>query len=277
MNEFSVLLLAGMIVGVLGPLLGIGGGSIIIPVLTLYFKIPIHIAIATGLVTIIASSTSAVPTNISKGLVNVKLGLTLEIVAAAGAILGSLLTMSLKENSLSVIFAVVLFITSGMYLAQSKKDDAAELIKKYDKNDLKGVFDKYYFDERLETFVYYRVVRVYIAMFISGIAGLLSGMLGIGGGIFKVPAMNVFSKIPIKAATATSNFMVGITASAGAVVFFMSGYVDVKICSIMVLGVVIGSKIIAKRFNKISDTRLKKIFVLFLLFIAVQMLYKGLK
>ncbi len=276
MTEFLILMFSGVIVGVLGPLLGIGGGSIIIPILTLYFKIPIHTAIATGLVTIIASSTSAVPSNISKGLVNIKLGLALETFTATCAILGSFLTMSLNEKIISIIFAVVLFITSFLYLTNSKKDDAFELLRKYNKNDIKGIFDKYYFDERLETYVYYKVIKLHWTMLVSGIAGLMSGMLGIGGGIFKVPAMNIISKIPIKAATATSNFMVGLTASAGAIVFFMSGYVDVKISSIMILGVIIGSKLIAKRFKKVSDTRLKKIFVLFLLFIAIQMLLKGL-
>jgi uncharacterized membrane protein YfcA len=276
-TEFIILFISGISVGILGPLLGIGGGSIIIPILTLYFKIPIHTAIATGLVTIIASSTSAVPENISKKLVNIKLGLTLETITATCAIAGSMLTMSLNEKTISIIFAIILFITSISYLTNSKKDDAKELIKKYDKESLKGTFDGYYFDERLETFIYYKVVKVYWTLLISGIAGLMSGMLGIGGGIFKVPAMNMISKIPIKVATATSNFMVGLTAAAGSIVFFVSGYVDVRICSIMILGVVLGSKVIAKKFKKISDTRLKKVFVIFLLFIAVQMLFKGLK
>lgn len=275
MITFLILLIVGFLVGMVGALLGIGGGSIIIPVLVLYFKYPIHVAIATGLVTIIATSTSVVPSNTMRGIVNIKLGLTLELVTAMFAVVGGVISISLNEQIISIIFSCILIFTAIIFWKKKTSEDAVSLIRKYSKEDMTGRYDNCYFDDRMETHIYYKVEKLPVTMFISGFAGLLSGMLGIGGGIFKVPAMNIISKVPIKAATATSNFMVGMTATAGALVFLMSGYVDVKVCSMMILGVILGSKFAVIKFQKVSDARIKNIFIIFLLFIAAQMLFKG--
>jgi uncharacterized membrane protein YfcA len=265
----------GLVVGFLGALLGIGGGSIMIPILVLYFKYPIHTAIATSLVAIITTSTSAVPSNIRSGLINIKLGIVLELTTALLAIAGSLISISLNEKYISIIFSIILFIVSYISWKKRNTDNVESLIGKYSEKDLTGVFDSSYYDANLNQKILYKVKNIPITMGISGLAGLMSGMLGIGGGIFKVPAMNVISKIPVKVAMATSNFMIGFTASAGALVFFISGYVDVKVCSFIILGIIIGAKVAVWKFKKVSDSRIKKIFILFLLFIAVQMLIKG--
>lgn len=275
MITFVVLLIVGFAVGMLGALLGIGGGSIMIPILVLYFDYPIHVAIATGLVAIIATSTTVVPVNVIRGLVNVRLALTLELITAICAILGGMISISLSENTISIIFSCILCMT--IYLSWKKKDvdDAVLLQGKYTEADMTGAYDSYYYDERLETKIYYKFQKLPITMGISGVAGILSGMLGIGGGVFKVPAMNMISGMPIKAAAATSNFMVGLTAAAGAIVYLMSGYVDAKVCSMMILGVVFGSKFAVTRLKKISDGRVKRVFIAFMVLIAIQMLIKG--
>ena len=275
MCEIIVLLMTGFIVGILGHLLGIGGGVVIVPVLVLICHLPIHIAISASLITIVATSTAIASTNVANGIVNVNLGMLLELTTVICVVLGSFLSLTSSENILMFIFSGVIILTAISYLRNVNVDDvynAKDYVNEYNST----VSDNNYYDERVGKNIYYKVRRLPLTIIISGVGGMLSGMLGVGGGILKVPAMNLISKMPIKVAAATSNFMIGITAAAGSIVYILYGKVDPKIASLMVLGVVVGSKFSIKRFSKIKDSRIRLLFVIVLIIVSLQMLLKGL-
>ncbi|MBZ4642601.1 MAG: hypothetical protein JG767_210 [Deferribacteraceae bacterium] len=266
------ILLAGFFVGFLGGILGIGGGSIMIPLLVLWFKYPIHVAIATSLITIVATSSNITGFNIISGLTNIRFGLFLEITTALFAIFGGLLSVSVNEKPIILIFSVILALISMLYFLRRNTNDSYAT----DEN-CKSFFASTYFDELRKDNINYHPVKIWLTAAISAFAGLLSGMLGIGGGVVKVPAMNILARMPIKAATATSNFMIGLTAAAGSMVYFKSGYIDPLLTSLMVIGVTFGSKAASKKFNKLQDKRIKTLFMIFLLFVSIQMFIKGIK
>lgn len=266
------LILTGIGVGLLSALLGIGGGALIIPVMVLIFGYPIHTAIATSLIVIVATSTTAASINVMKGLVNIRFGIFLEMITAAGAIMGGMISTNLPEKILMSTFAFLLIFIAFLYYKGISSKDVMEL----QKNDSGGLFEEQYYDAHNEQTITYKAKNILSTTVLSGFAGLLSGAMGVGGGIFKVPAMNGVAKMPMKAATATSNFMIGLTASAGALIYFKSGHVEPLSSGMMVIGVVIGSNISARTLGKIKDTTIKNIFIVFIVFVAVQMLIRAL-
>lgn len=269
--ENAALLICGFIVGMLGSLLGIGGGVIIVPTLVLLFGFSIHSAIAASLVAIIATSSTATAHNIKTGIVNLNFGISLELIASICAITGSIISVSLNGKIVSAIFSITLFATALAYYFNRNVEISSVEVKQ--KNDL---FSGNFFDPSKQQKIYYSAQHLIPTFIVSGLAGLLSGMLGVGGGIFKVPAMNLISKLPIKMVTATSNLMVGITALSGAIIYFKSGYLNPKIASIIIIGVVFGSKFTLWKFRKLTDKRIKLLFMLFLIFVSVEMLIKAL-
>lgn len=259
--------------GFLSALLGIGGGALIIPVMVLIFGYPMHTAIATSLIVIIATSNSAAAINVIKGLVNVRLAIFLEMITAATAILGGVISTNLPEKPLMVGFSVFLIIMAGLYYKGSKTDaDNTE-----SNTNSEGIFEETYYDRSINEYVSYKVSNIHTTTLVSGFAGLISGSMGLGGGIFKVPAMNGISKVPMKASAATSNFMIGLTAAAGASIYFKSGFVEPMASCMMVVGVIIGSNISARYFGKLKDATIKHIFLIFIVIVAVQMLIKSVK
>lgn len=269
-NTF-ILLLTGLSVGFLGTILGIGGGSIIVPVLVLWFGYPIHTAIATSLIAIVGTSINAASVNILSGAANIKLGIFLETVTVFFAILGGLTSISVNEKPLLILFGVLLGVIGIIYYARIRIDD------KYHIDDGSSFFGGEFFDQEKGEIINYRPEKVLTVSLISGLAGLMSGMLGIGGGVLKVPSMNIIGKIPIKATTATSNFMIGITAAAGAAVYVQKGYLIPLNTALIVIGVTFGSKYASAKFQKIKDRKIKTIFTIFLFIIALQMFLKGVK
>ncbi|MGA1846566.1 sulfite exporter TauE/SafE family protein [Deferribacter abyssi] len=272
---FVLLFISGFIIGLLSAFLGIGGGSIIVPVLTLVFHIPIHVAIATSLVSVIFASSNASASYVKKGITNLRLGLFLEIVTTIFAIIGGIISVSISEKYLFISFGTVLLITAYFYIKNIKSGGQEKKINFFSKQ--KSIFSGKYFDERLNKEIYYMPVNLLLTSTISGIAGLLSGMLGIGGGVFKVPAMNLVSKIPIKVATTTSNFMMTLTAAAASVVYLKTNLINPVIASFVVLGVFLGSKIGIRFFPKLKDSKIKILFTIFLIVIAFQMFYRGVR
>jgi len=272
MLSVITLLTAGLFVGFLGGILGIGGGSIMVPILVLWFKYPIHVAIATSLITIVATSINITGYNIATGLVNIRFGLFLETTTALFAILGGLLSVSVNEKPIIIAFSIILAFISFLYFIRRNIND--DIIAD---NAAQSFFAASYYDALKKNTISYKPINIITTAIISAFAGLISGMLGIGGGVVKVPAMNILAKLPIKAATATSNFMIGITAAAGSIVYFNSGFIDPSVTSLMIIGVTFGSKIASKKFNKIADKRIKTLFMIFMIFVAIQMFIKGIK
>jgi hypothetical protein len=266
-----MLIATGLGVGFLSAMLGIGGGSLIIPVMVLVFGYSIHTAIATSLIVIVSTSNSAASVNTLKNLVNIRLALFLEMITATGAVCGGLISTNLPEKQLTLAFSIFLIIVAILYFKGVTHKD----IVNAQASDSKGVFEEKYFDGSLNKNITYRAKNIIPTTIISGFAGIISGSMGIGGGIFKVPAMNAISKIPMKISTATSNFMIGLTASAGALIYFKSGYVEPVVSGMMVIGVILGSNIAARFFNKLQDSTIKNIFLIFIIFVAIQMFMKA--
>lgn len=264
-------MITGFLVGFLGTILGIGGGSIIVPVLVLWFGQSVHTSIATSLVAIVGTSINAASVNIITGTANLRLGIFLEIITVFFAISGGYISISLSEKPLLILFALLLGIIALIYYRRINVED------KYVSDAGGSFFGGEFFDHEKDKIINYKPDRLLLVSFISGLAGLLSGMLGIGGGVLKVPAMNILAKVPIKGATATSNFMIGITAAAGAMVYIQKGYLNPLNTALILIGVTFGAKYASAGFKKIKDRKIKIIFTIFLFFIAFQMLMKGLK
>jgi len=267
MIELIVLLTTGFAVGVLGYLLGIGGGALIVPILVLMWKMPIHNAIATSLIAVTAVSIAAASVNIPRKVANIRLGVLLEFAAVVGAIIGALIGVKSGAKFLTFLFAAILFLTG---LLMFLKKNPSERVEPTCESGLNGIF----FDHSIGKEVCYTAQKIGLSSFACGFAGFISGLLGVGGGIFKVPAMNMVSKVPIKAATATSNFMIGITAAVSAFIYLMAGYVDPLIACVLVMGVVVGSLFSTVKLKKIQDKKIKFLFIFVVWATAIQMIYK---
>ncbi len=232
---FISLLLGGFIAGTFGALLGLGGGVLLIPFLVMVLGIPMHQAIATSIVAVIATSSAGAAMNLERRTVNIRLGMLLEIATVSGAILGGITANYLSANVLAKLFSGLLFIVALVMIWRARQQSGQETFH------TDGVLPGTFTDDASGKVVSYTVKKIPAAMLVSIIAGNVSGLLGIGGGIFKVPAMNILSGIPIKAATATSNFMIGVTAAASAFIYFAHGHLNPFIASTAALGVLAGS------------------------------------
>jgi uncharacterized membrane protein YfcA len=264
------LLLTGSAVGVLGAILGIGGGVFLVPALVLIFHIPMHHAIATSIVSVIATSSAATLTNVEKGLVNMRLGMTLEIAAVLGAMSGALTAGWLSEATLLWIFAVVLLAVAVLLGWKSSIGKRVAILDSQctvldDPLDDLGLLGASCYDPAEGRQISYRARRAPLGFLVSLIAGNLSGLLGVGGGFIKVPVSHLVCSIPMKAATATSNFMIGITAAASAFIYFGRGEVRPALTTAVVLGVLVGSFIGAAINQRLPERLVQAIFAVFLL------------
>lgn len=246
--------LGGVIAGVFGSLLGLGGGILIIPMLTLLFHLPIHQAIGTSLVCVIATSTGAAMVYVENKKSDIRLGMSLELATTLGAIVGGLIAGLINQKTLTILFSALLIYTAYM-MSKKKKKTVAE------QNNV--------------TTASYQVVHLPWGMGASFVAGNLSGLLGVGGGIIKVPAMYLLMKVPLKIATATSNFMIGVTATASAFIYYFRGDVNILITGFTTLGVFLGAIIGSNLSNRIKTEHLKWIFVVVLIYLSVKMLFQG--
>ncbi len=284
-TNLILLVTAGACTGILGALLGTGGGVFLIPVLVLGFDVPMHYAVATSIVSVVATSSAVASTNVERGTANMRLGMTLEIATAAGAILGGLTAAWINPKQLEVLFAAVLLPTAvTMWRGrEGELRHAPEVSSEVPAvchtttsvmNEQIGRLGGRYYDPQLGTEVVYEIRRLWAALTISLVAGNLSGLLGIGGGVFKVPALHLLCNVPIKAAAATSNFMIGVTAAASAFLYFGRGEVRPVLTSAVVLGVLGGSALGIYLVRFIHGKALNRLFAVLLVGVAIQMLYR---
>ena len=225
----------GVLAGGLGALLGIGGGVFLVPFLTLALGVPIRQALAASLVTVIATST-AISAGSSRHLINERLGLVLEVATVAGSLVGGITLAVLSPPALHLIFALCTLAIALVILARL---DTRNVI--LDATVDPGVLGGRFYEEETGREVVYRVRRLPLALVGSFVAGNLSTLLGIGGGIMKVPLLNAFCGVPIRPAAATSAFMIGVTATSGAVIHFGRGDLVPIVAAAAVLGVRMGS------------------------------------
>jgi uncharacterized protein len=258
--------LIGMVAGLLGSMVGLGGGVFVVPVLTLFFGIPIHQAIAASVVGIIATSTTGAISYVRGQITNMRLGMAMETLTAVGAIFGGLTSALLNREVLSAIFcAVLLLMACYIIYKQRQKGPRAAHVEEF------GLFGGQYYDPSLKQEVGYRVRRLPIGLAASLLAGNVSGMLGIGGGPIIVPAMTVGMGVPMKAAAATSNFMIGVTGCASAYIYYMRGTIDPLLAVPIALGVMVGAFFGSHLAPKVHHAQLSTALAVILLILSVQM------
>jgi len=271
--EFTLLIaLISVSAGLLGSLVGVGGGIIVVPALTLLMGVDIRSAIAASIVAVIATSSGAASGYVRQRLSNLRLAMLLETTTALGAVCGALLAAAVSGRALTLLFGMVLVYTAWS-MSRKPSHAARELPQDAlaDRLRLHGS----YFDKVLGREIVYRVSRTPVGLAVSYVAGMLSGLLGIGGGVLKVPVMNLAMGIPLKVCTATSNFMIGVTAAAGAAVYFMRGDVNPFIAAPVAVGVLLGAKIGSRLLGHLHSHWIRVAFVAVLLVTAIQMLWKG--
>lgn len=257
--------------GGLGAILGVGGGMIVVPVLTLAFHIDIRFAIAASLVSIVATSSGAAASFLRDHLTNLRVAVLLEVGTVFGAITGFLISRYIQASWLFIIFGT--FLLFSAYMMFQKRGDSLS------QNDhpwsQKLGFASTYPNQKGER-VSYKVENVPLGLFLMFFAGILSALLGIGSGILKVLAMDGAMKLPLKVSSATSNFMIGVTATASAGAYFLQGDVRPEITAPVAVGIILGSWVGAKLMVRMHPALIRKIFVVVLVVIALQMIMKGL-
>lgn len=266
-----VVLAGGMFAGVIGALTGLGGGLVIVPLLTLVLHLPVQEAVGVSLLGVIATSVGAAPRFVGTGLANVRLALFLQVAASSGALLGALVAHNVPAKALFLVFGLVMLYSAVMSFVPSHHDAhgapadsplAARL-------RLASRF------RQGEQWVDYKVQGAAPAFGVMLGAGFLSAMLGIGSGVFKVLAMDKLMRLPFKVSTATSNFMIGITAATSAGYYLSHGEVPPLIAAPVILGVLGGAYLGAHWMHYLPAHVLRRVFAAVLCLVAVDMLLKG--
>jgi uncharacterized protein len=270
--EFSILVgFSSLAAGFLGALTGLGGGIVIVPVLTLLFGVDIRYAIGASLVSVIAASSGAASVYVKGGYTNLRLGMFLEIATTVGALLGAFIAAKVTTSVIAVIFGIVL-IYSAIVSNLPRPENLA--IEHCDPLGGRLKMDSTYpVPGGLLSYCIHALRFGFGGMFLTG---MLSGLLGIGSGAFLVLIMDQVMRIPFKVSTTTSNFMIGVTAAASAGVYLSRGYIDPGLAMPVMLGVLVGSLLGTRVFFKANTTLLRRIFAAVIFVVAAQMIYKGL-
>jgi uncharacterized membrane protein YfcA/uncharacterized membrane protein len=270
----TLIFFAAIAAGLLGSLVGLGGGVLIVPLLTLVFGFPIYFAIGASIISVIATSSGAAAAYVKDHMTNLRAGMFLEIGTTLGAITGAFVAGLLAPELLDIIFGIILLISAAPLLFK-----LGEELPKGVKNDrwanwlhLNGTYP----DHRLHQNVSYEVTRTPAGLGMMYVAGLISGLLGIGSGTFKVLALDVAMRLPMKVSTTTSNFMIGVTAAASAGIYFSRGDIPPLIAAPVALGILIGALAGARLLAVLSNKVLRYIFLVVIVVAAVEMVLHGL-
>lgn len=274
-TQFSLVAFAASVAaGVLGSLLGLGGGVIVVPVLTLVFGIDIHYAVGASIVSVIATSSGATTSVLRQGIANLRAGMLLETATSTGAVAGAMAAALVSSNFLYLIFGLILAYSA---LAMFRRRHADESPNRANDGWSKRLhLAGEYLDRATGKVVRYGVVGVPLALGLMFIAGVVSGLLGIGSGVLKVPAMDLAMKLPMKVSTATSNFMIGVTAAAGAAVHFSQGDIVPLVAAPVALGVLAGAVLGGRTLGRVQSQSIRTIFVVVMVIISAQMAARGL-
>lgn len=266
---------AAVLVGLAGSYLGIGGGIFLIPFMTLVLGVDIKIAAATSLVGVIATSSGSGSVYVRDHLTNLRLGMFLEVGTTSGAVAGAVTAILIPQAALFVVFGAVAMVAAGNMVRrpESARDRA------YKEAPVSAVserlkLDGSYFDIEDQGVYRYRVARPRAGFGISMAAGGLSGLLGVGGGFIKVPAMNVVMGVPMKVAVATSNFMIGVTAAASAFIYYSEGYLNPSLAGAIVIGVFAGTLFGTKMMMRAKARRIRFVFAVLLAATGVFMILR---
>lgn len=282
--------LASLVGGTVGALLGLGGGIIVVPALSILFGIDIHLAIGASIVSVIATSSGSAVRYLRDRISNLRIGMFLELATTAGAITGAFVGAYLGGPVLFFVFGV-LMLYSCVVMLQRGKMEQASLASALDPETLRRTpddnkslgrrlarrlrLDGEYYDVALKRKIGYRVQGVPLGFGFMYVAGMVSGLLGIGGGVLKVPAMDIAMRIPMKASTTTSNFMIGVTAAASAGVYFSRGDINPLIAAPVALGVLLGALLGAQLLVRTRGMVIRQIFVVALVLTAIEMFLRA--
>jgi hypothetical protein len=268
---FTLIILFGSyFAGLLGSLTGLGGGVVIIPLLTLLLNVDIHYAIGASLVSVIATSSGSAAAYVKEGITNMRLGIFLEIATTIGAMCGAILAIYIPTHFIAILFGLILIFSA--LLSLRKKAEHITQQKSYlaTKLRLNGSYPT------ADGVVEYGINKVGGGFLMMLFAGIISGLLGIGSGALKVIAMDTIMRIPFKVSTTTSNFMIGVTASASAVVYLQRGYISPGLSMPVVIGVLLGALTGSKILVHTTSSRwLRWVFAVVVTFLAIQMIYNG--
>jgi uncharacterized protein len=270
--DFAALIFCGsFLAGFLGSLTGLGGGVVIVPLLTLGFHVDIRYAIGASLVSVIATSSGAAAAYVREGYSNIRVAMFLEIATTIGALSGAFLAIHLRASVIAIIFGAVLLYSAYISYRPppvprggAKPDRIASFLR------MDGTFPT---SDRIE---HYHVQGVPAGFGLMYVAGVLSGILGIGSGAVKVLAMDQAMRLPFKVSTTTSNFMIGVTAAASAGIYLNRGYIDPALAMPVTLGVLAGSLVGARVFARAQVKFLRIVFSIVIAFLAAEMIYNGL-
>jgi uncharacterized membrane protein YfcA len=263
------LFITGAGTGLIGAMLGLGGGVFLVPLLTMALGVPIREAIAASLISVIATASASATVNLSRGLVNMRLGLVLEVATSVGGLAGGLAAQLLSTRQLFLLFSVTLAVMGVVMAARSSKRNVIA-----DTGEDPGLLGGRI--QEGETAYIYRVKRVPAGLFASLVAGAISGLLGLGGGIIKVPVLSAFCGIPIKVSAATSTFMIGVTAAASAFIYYGRGDVNLPLTAAVCLGALPFSLLGAQLSRRVEARSLKVLMAIVLLAVGARMAFAGL-
>ena len=267
-------ILAAIVAGSVGALFGIGGGVVIVPFLTSVIGLPIHVAIAVSLTAVVATSNAGGSSYVEQRITNIRLAMFLEISTTMGALVGGIVALLLNSWVLFFFFGVLLLaVAYNTYRTRNR--DMVQLSQVQDRAAKYLGLQGSYFDGVEKRDVEYKVTGTTRGSLLSAFAGVTAGLLGIGGGVIKVAAMNSLMRVPLKAAVATSKFELGVTAATGALLYFVSGLVNLYLIAPIALGTTIGATFGSRVMNRIPSQTLKIAFVLLLLYSAYTMFTQG--
>ena len=272
--EFTLLIAAGsFLAGLLGSLTGLGGGVIIVPLLTLVFHVDIRYAIGASLVSVIATSSGAAAAYLKEGFSNIRVGMFLEVATTIGALCGAYLATRVPTAAIAIVFGVVLLYSAWTSI---EPDENVPVREQTDRFGALLKLDGTY-PARDGSWRAYHVRRVPLGFGLMYVAGTLSGLLGIGSGAVKVLAMDRAMSIPFKVSTTTSNFMIGVTAAASAGIYLHRGYIDPGLAMPVTLGVLAGALLGARLLPEAKVRTLRIIFGIAIAAVAIEMIVKGVK
>ncbi|MCL4448656.1 MAG: sulfite exporter TauE/SafE family protein [Actinobacteria bacterium] len=272
--DFVILMfLISIAAGILGSLIGLGGGVIVVPVLTLVFHVDIRLAIGASIVSVIATSSGAAAAYVRERMTNLRAGMFLEIATTTGAISGAFLTTILPPQVLFILFGLILCYSGVAMYIKRHEDRLLSVSNDRIANRLK--LGGSYYDEAEGREITYKITGTKLGLVLMYLAGMVSALLGIGSGALKVPAMDLAMHLPMKVSTATSNFMIGVTAAASAGVYFARGQIDPIIAAPVAIGVLCGATVGSLILGKMKSKVIRTVFVVVLLVIAFEMFQRG--
>jgi uncharacterized protein len=268
--EFTcAVLLMSALAGLIGALTGLGGGVVIVPTLALLFHVDMRYAIGASLISVIATSSGAAASYVREGFSNVRIGMFLEVATTLGALVGAYLTSRISTHAIGIIFGITLLYSAWSGFRQKHDEVHHQPSALAEKLKLSGDYPT---EKGRQAYVAQNVPAGFSIMFV---AGILSGLLGIGSGAVKVLAMDKAMKLPFKVSTTTSNFMIGVTAAASAGIYLSRGYIKPGLAAPVMLGVLAGSLVGARMLVRIRVPILRVVFAVVIVALGVEMIYSG--